>query len=41
MGSTTAFVEHAAATWTAGVIVDEDILAVHDAMNFHLGGRSW
>jgi hypothetical protein len=41
MGSTTSFVEHAAATSTAGVIVDEDILAVHDAMKFHLGGRSW
>jgi hypothetical protein len=24
-----------------GVILDEDILAVHDAMEFHLGGRHW
>jgi hypothetical protein len=32
---------HLAAMSTAGVIPDEDILAVHDAMEFHLGGRSW
>jgi hypothetical protein len=23
------------------VVPDEDILAVHDTMEFHLGGRSW
>jgi len=25
----------------AGVIPDEDILTMHDAMEFHLGGRHW